>query len=216
MQKLLGLIIIIVLAFGCKNHSSGTNNQTDSIATVKNSTAIDTTPITSVPNETITDTGKTQPAGTTNELENSYTDSIDFNKFQVEVQENHTSLAPIDWSSYPEAKDFRTRITEAYKTNEVSFAGHYVLSTFGCGASCIMGFMVDVRDGKIYDLPLGEENSCLFAEDRVLCTSTSKLFVSGVCKQNYENKKVYYKAYLWDEDKKKFATIKAEDFLKKK
>ena len=147
------------------------------------------------------------------EIEIAYADSIDFNKYHVDVQEQ--VHAPIDWTSYPEAKDFRTRITEAYKTDEVDFAGYYVMSIFGCGASCIMGFMVDVRDGKIYDLPLGEENSCLFAEDRALGNATSRLFIAGVCKENLEDTKVYYKAYLWNEDKKEFEKVEPSAFLKK-
>lgn len=147
------------------------------------------------------------------EIEIAYADSIDFSKYHVDVQEQ--VHAPIDWTSYPEARDFRTRITEAYKTDEVDFAGYYVMSIFGCGASCIMGFMVDVRDGKIYDLPLGEENSCLFAEDRALGNATSRLFIAGVCKENIEDTKVYYKAYLWNEDKKEFEKIEPSAFLKK-
>lgn len=146
------------------------------------------------------------------EIQITYADSIDFNRYHTDVQK--LAHAPIDWTSYPEAKDFKTRITEAYKTDEVDFAGHYVLSIFGCGASCIMGFMVDVRDGKIYDLPLGEENSCLFAEDRALAKASSKLFIAGVCKENPDSMKVYYKAYLWNEDTKEFAEIEATAFLK--
>lgn len=97
----------------------------------------------------------------------------------------------------------------------MNFGGYYVTSIFGCGASCIMGFMVDVRDGKIYDLPLGEENSCLFAEDRALYNWMSRLFIAGVCKENVDAKKVYYKAYLWNEDKKEFEKVGESAFLKK-
>jgi len=77
-----------------------------------------------------------------------------------------------------------------------------------------MGFIIDVRDGNIYDLPLGEENSCLFAEERILCKSISKLFVSGVCKENVDSEKVFYTAYLWDEENKKFNAIKENEFVK--
>ncbi|RYD79330.1 MAG: hypothetical protein EOP55_05000 [Sphingobacteriales bacterium] len=216
MKKLLSLILISSLAFGCKNHSSGVDRKADSIANATNGNAIDTDSITLVPHEPIADTVKTKSRETADDAEISYADSIDFGKFYVELQKNQTSRASIDWSSYPEAGAFKTRITEAYKTSEISFGGHYVSAVFGCGASCIMGFMVDVRDGKIYDLPLGEENSCLFAEDRALYTTTSKLFIAGICKENNEDTSVYYKAYLWDESKKEFSGIKPEEFLKKK
>lgn len=148
------------------------------------------------------------------EIHINYVDSIDFEKYGVGPQKKITN-APIDWTSYPEAKVFKTRITEAYKESEVNFGGHYVMSIFGCGASCIMGFMVDVRDGKIYDLPLGEENSCLFAEDRALYNWMSRLFIAGVCKKNADAENVYYKAYLWDEDKKEFEEVDENAFLKK-
>lgn len=73
------------------------------------------------------------------EVRINYQDSIDFARYQIDA-EKVTEYAPIDWTSYHEAKDFKTRITEAYKTNEVDFAGYYVVSVFGCGTSCIMGF----------------------------------------------------------------------------
>ncbi|RZL29811.1 MAG: hypothetical protein EOP00_37275 [Pedobacter sp.] len=110
---------------------------------------------------------------------------------------------------------FKTRIIEAYKDLDITFAGYYVTSVFGCSTSCIMGFIVDVRDGKIYDLPLEEENSCLFAEDEALYNSSSKLFIAAVCKQNIDDIKVFYNAYLWNENKKEFEKIEAAEFLKK-
>ena len=142
-----------------------------------------------------------------------YSDEINFAKYLARP-EKRQSNAPINWASNPDAKTFKTRIINAYRDYEVSFAGHYVLSTFGCGGGCIMGFMVDVRDGVIYDLPLGEENSCFFAEQRAVCERTSKLFISGVCKENPEAKKLFYLAFLWDEENKKFNPIKEEKFLK--
>lgn len=139
---------------------------------------------------------------------------IDFKKFSTPAIQKRIH-APINWESYPQARSFRTRIKEAYAENEVSFAGNYVLSTFGCGAGCIMGFMIDVRDGKIYDLPLGEATSCFYAEERVVCRVDSKLFIAGICKENYEATDTFYVAFLWDEETKKFSSIKEEDFLKK-
>ncbi|SOD18376.1 hypothetical protein [Pedobacter xixiisoli] len=153
------------------------------------------------------------PAEEPEEVRINYYDSLNFERYKVDAQKIPVH-APIDWTSYPEAKDFRTRIIEAYKTDEVDFAGYYVMSIFGCGAGCIMGFMVDVRDGKIYDLPLGEENSCLFAEDRAMGNLKSRLFIASICKEKLEDKKVYYKAYLWNEDKKEFEEVEKAAILK--
>lgn len=49
-------------------------------------------------------------------------------------------------------REFKTRLVEASKHN-VNFAGHYVLSWFGCGASCIMAFALDKNSGKVSWLP---------------------------------------------------------------
>jgi len=197
---------IIVLNYACNDTKK---NSDEAVEAGRTDTAVmakvDTTAATPVVAE--------PPVAEPEEVRINYSDSVDFEKYYVDVQEQEH--APIDWTSYPEAKSFRTRITEAYKTDEVDFGGYYVISIFGCGASCIMGFMVDVRDGKIYDLPLGEENSCLFAEDRALGNATSRLFIAGVCKENADATKPYYKGYLWNEDKKEFETIDEHSFLKK-
>ncbi|SDG51045.1 hypothetical protein SAMN05421827_107121 [Pedobacter terrae] len=201
------LAVLSVLTYSCNNQQTTEKavevGRTDSTATAVIDTSNNLAPSVELP--------KVQQE----EVHINYQDSIDFARYQIDA-EKVTKYAPIDWTSYPEAKDFKTRITEAYKTNEIDFAGYYVVSVFGCGASCIMGFMVDVRDGKIYDLPLGEENSCLFAEDRAMGNLKSRLFIAGVCKENQDDKKVYYKAYLWDEDKKEFGKVEADAFLKNK
>lgn len=199
------LAILIITGYACNNNSKTGPQLAD--------TSVSDTLITAKIDTIFVDTVAKTPE-IKEETEISFADSIDFKKYEVGPQERIEN-APIDWSSYPEARDFRTRITEAYKDSDVNFGGHYVTSIFGCGASCIMGFMVDVRDGKIYDLPLGEENSCLFAEERALYNWMSRLFVAGVCRVNLEDKQVYYKAYLWDEDKKEFEKIEAAAFLKK-
>lgn len=137
---------------------------------------------------------------------------IHFEKFPSE-HFAWTKKATLDLSSNESAKYFKTRITEAYTSNRTDFAGYYISVIFGCGASCILGFIMDVRDGKIYNLPLGEENSCLFAEDRALFTPNSRLFVSGICKESPEDTSVYYTAFVWNEEKKAFDTINEKEIL---
>lgn len=201
------LIGLIALSYACNN----TNNKyTEAVEVGGEDTAVTAKVDGTAVIDTVNKVAVDEPV----ELNINYNDSLDFERYKVDA-EKISKHAPIDWTSYPEAKDFKTRITDAYKTNEVDFAGYYVTSVFGCGASCIMGFMVDVRDGKIYDLPLGEENSCLFAEDRALYDSTSRLFIASICKENLEAKKVYYLAYLWNEEKKEFEKVEENAFLKK-
>jgi hypothetical protein len=141
------------------------------------------------------------------------TDSIDFAKYQSE-QPSSLAKAPLNWSSYPSATEFKTTITSAYEENDSAhFAGYYILATYGCGLSCIGGYMIDMRDGKIYDLPLGEENSCSNAEDRAVCYSSSKLFISAICKSSAKKNQPEYIAYLWNEENKNFNPIQKADFL---
>jgi hypothetical protein len=47
---------------------------------------------------------------------------------------------------------FRSRLKEASR-QPPNFAGHYVLTTWGCGTECIMGAAVDVVTGNVVWLP---------------------------------------------------------------
>lgn len=68
-----------------------------------------------------------------------------------------SNKAKIDFKSNDGSSYFKTRLTDGYYSGEVNFANYYIAITWGCGTSCIDGKMIDVRDGKIYDLPLGED-----------------------------------------------------------
>ncbi|MEZ5792130.1 MAG: hypothetical protein R3D34_15585 [Nitratireductor sp.] len=59
---------------------------------------------------------------------------------------------PPDLNSHPDARTYRTRIREAARA-PVNFAGEYVLATWGCGSSCLMGAAVNVRTGEVQFLP---------------------------------------------------------------
>lgn len=183
---------------------------------------------------TVTDTNKVEttllppppPPSADHNNESAQTDNLNkiyFDNFCVPVLHPGESSVtrPLDWSSNPDAKMFKTRIAEAYKIGGINFAGHFITTIFGCGASCIMGFMIDVETGKIYDLPLGENNSCLYADDRALYKESSALFISGICRENSDSDDIYYISYLWDESSKdkndwKFIPVKSDEFLVKK
>lgn len=47
---------------------------------------------------------------------------------------------------------YRTKLQEAAK-NKPNFAGHYILTAFGCGASCLMGAVIDAKTGKVFWFP---------------------------------------------------------------
>ncbi|REC49388.1 hypothetical protein DRF67_02590 [Chryseobacterium pennipullorum] len=122
-----------------------------------------------------------------------------------------TKKAKLDFASDEGAFLFRTRIREAYASGTPNFASYYITVIFGCGTSCIMGMMMDVRDGKIYGLPLGEETSCLFADERAIFNPKSRLFIASICRESAEAESVYYHAFVWNEQKKIFEKADEKD-----
>lgn len=46
-------------------------------------------------------------------------------------------------------KTFRARLKWAVDNQKPNFAGHYILTTWGCGTSCIMGAVIDAKTGKV-------------------------------------------------------------------
>lgn len=137
-------------------------------------------------------------------------DEFAFSKFPS-ANYKFVKKAKLDFSSDEGAYNFRTRINDAYESGTPDFASYYITVIFGCGTSCIMGMMMDVRDGKIYGLPLGEETSCMFAEDRAIFNLNSRLFIASICKESPEAENVYYHAFVWNEQKKDFEKVEEKD-----
>ena len=219
MKKSILILTILLSLFACND-----TKKQEAVADTQESTAVKVAPleiteIESDTSETVleSDTSASGITNTNEEPEEDITakDSINFDKYSVDVQEV-TKKAPLDFSSYPDAKFFRTRIIDAYKSNVIVFGGHYVGTIFGCGASCIMGFIMDVRDGKIYNLPLGERNMCFWDLDKAISNPDSRLFISAICKENEDSKVANYIAYVWNEEKKVFESVDEKEFLIKK
>jgi hypothetical protein len=71
-----------------------------------------------------------------------------FQKYPVSTQTNMPSKE-IDFSSYPKAREFRTRIREAY-TGTPNFNGHYTIATWGEGSPVCSDYaIIDNLTGKI-------------------------------------------------------------------
>ena len=56
------------------------------------------------------------------------------------------------------AKRFRTRIRDGLAEG-ANFNRYYSFITFGCGTSCVMGFITDTRTGQVFQLPFGGEST---------------------------------------------------------
>jgi hypothetical protein len=57
--------------------------------------------------------------------------------------------APVDISSHPVAKTWRTKLIEAANKGS-NFAGHYTIAMWGCGSSCLAFGIIDAVNGKVY------------------------------------------------------------------
>lgn len=57
-----------------------------------------------------------------------------------------------DLSSHPEARTYRTRLKNAAKA-KVNFAGEFILTSWGCGTTCIMGAALNAKTGEVIFLP---------------------------------------------------------------
>jgi len=55
----------------------------------------------------------------------------------------------IDFKRNPDARSFKTRLSEALKGG-VNFAGHYAVAGWGCGTGCISGAIIDTRTGNVF------------------------------------------------------------------
>lgn len=62
--------------------------------------------------------------------------------------------AEVNFLAYPAAKNFKTKVTEGAKFGP-NFAGHYTVVEWGCGTSCQMHAIVDVKTGSIIEFGLG-------------------------------------------------------------
>src|SRR6266550_3976791 len=79
-----------------------------------------------------------------------------FEQYAVPVYRG--SPAKPNFQSKPGSVRYKTRILDGIREG-VNFAGHYAIIAFGCGTDCSYGFFVDVKAGRIFDLPLGGEKN---------------------------------------------------------
>jgi hypothetical protein len=74
-----------------------------------------------------------------------------FEDFRVEQTFKNPSH-PIDLSSHPQGRMYRTRLREA-AVRPPDFAGHYVVAEWGCGTGCAVHRLIDLKTGGIYNAP---------------------------------------------------------------
>lgn len=79
-----------------------------------------------------------------------------FEQYAVPVYRG--SAAKPNFQSNPGSMRFKIRIRDGLREG-VNVAGHYAIIAFGCGTDCSSGFVVDLKSGRIIDLPLGGEKN---------------------------------------------------------
>jgi hypothetical protein len=55
----------------------------------------------------------------------------------------------VNLKSHKNANMFRTNLRNAAKEG-VNFAGHYILTTWGCGTNCSHSAIIDARNGRVF------------------------------------------------------------------
>ena len=122
---------------------------------------------------------------------------VTFADFEVDTFKG--KKATIDYSSNPIAKRFQTVITDAYQKNNIMFGGHFIFVRWGCGTSCKSGAIVDVKDGKVYELPMATLDYSYAKDSRLLIVnppdSTGHYEDCGYCEPEL---------WEWNDKQKKF------------
>jgi hypothetical protein len=70
-----------------------------------------------------------------------------FKQYAVKVEKNRN--VKVNLKSHKEANRFRTNLRNAAKEG-VNFAGHYILTTWGCGTNCSVSAIIDARNGRVF------------------------------------------------------------------
>ena len=73
-----------------------------------------------------------------------------FRDYSVKVYSGPVSFP--DLSSDPDARRYRTRLRSAAKA-PVNFAGEFILTSWGCGTTCVDGAVLNAKTGQVIFLP---------------------------------------------------------------
>ena len=73
-----------------------------------------------------------------------------FEDYPVETYAGET--APINFASKPEAREYKTAITQAHNKG-LNFAGEYVIAEWGCGTGCRNFAVSNVKTGAVVQFP---------------------------------------------------------------
>lgn len=89
----------------------------------------------------------------------------------------------IDFKHSPGASGFRTRLTAALREGKVTFAGHYILTGWGCGTGCVSTAIIDARTGRVFfpepigGVAVGDDENGDYVAEPVAFRKNSRLVI---------------------------------------
>ena len=135
-------------------------------------------------------------------------EGYNFEKYPAKTEK--ITKAKLNLASNSLGKTYKTQISKQYTSEKINFGGHYVLTFWGVGQGLSNGAMVDAKTGKIYELPLTEENSirdCFYNDnENIFYKANSNLFATFKCERTNEDGKIKltYSFYKWNGTEFKF------------
>lgn len=94
-----------------------------------------------------------------------------------------------------ETREFRTRLTEAAQVKP-NFAGHYILTRWGCGSGCTMPAIIDAKTGHVFMVPFTVVTVGEKVIDPVQFRLNSKLLIVNGSRNDQAENGTFY--YLWN------------------
>jgi hypothetical protein len=68
------------------------------------------------------------------------------------VHETYTGPSHAPVLATKDERMYRTNLREAAR-GKPNFAGHYIVTTWGCGSGCVMGGVIDAKTGRVTMIP---------------------------------------------------------------
>lgn len=84
-----------------------------------------------------------------------------FAKYSAKVQK--TTAKSVNLKSHKDARMFRTNLRNSFKEG-VNFAGSFILSSWGCGTSCLQTAIIDGKTGNVFFPKILQGSSFGFGE----------------------------------------------------
>lgn len=122
--------------------------------------------------------------------------------------ENIRSPAPLDVTSDPVARRFRTALRNGMQ-NGANFAGHYAIVTWGCGTACQDWAIVDVKTGQVHSEPTLRPIGVMYGVGLVFQRDSRLLAILGAPHEDIEREGASF--YEW-----RHGTLKLVKFIPKR